>query len=107
MRQIIYFLRMLCLVKVRKKHSHSILITLIILLNDSKAGVLQRDNAQHPAVIRWLIDNDPDTLKNNIMALLSQTGSQRVVSLLMLMQNDFTTYVRLRYRRFLCQMNIY
>lgn len=31
------------------------------------------------------------------MALLSQTGSQRVVSLLMLMQNDFTTYVRLRY----------
>lgn len=46
-----------------EKHSHSILITLIILLNDSKAGVLQRDNAQHPAVIRWLIDNDPDTLK--------------------------------------------
>ncbi|EHH7578539.1 hypothetical protein J5J28_004942, partial [Escherichia coli] len=62
-----------------------------------KLGVLQRDNAQHPAVIRWLIENDPDTLKNNIMALLSQTGSQRVVSLLMLMQNDFTTYVRLRY----------
>ncbi|EMV5268746.1 hypothetical protein AACN63_004734 [Escherichia coli] len=62
-----------------------------------KLGFLQRDNAQHPAVIRWLIDNDPDTLKNNIMALLSQTGSQRVVSLLMLMQNDFTTYVRLRY----------
>lgn len=62
-----------------------------------KLGVLQRDNAQHPAVIRWLLDNEPDTLKRNIMVSLSQTDSQRVVSLLMLIQNDFTTYVRLRY----------
>lgn len=62
-----------------------------------KLGVLQRDNAQHPAVIRWLLDNEPDTLKRNIMASLSQMDNQRVVSLLMLIQNDFTTSVRLRY----------
>ncbi|MEB6617821.1 hypothetical protein MXL95_22765 [Escherichia coli] len=62
-----------------------------------KLGVLQRDNAQHPAVIGWLLDNEPDTLKNNIIALLSQTDSRRVVSLLMLIQNDFATYIRLRY----------
>ncbi|EDE2123724.1 hypothetical protein GBD58_24960, partial [Salmonella enterica] len=62
-----------------------------------KLGVLQRDNAQHPAVIRWLLDNEPDTLKNNIIALLSQTDSRHVVSLLMLIQNDFATYIRLRY----------
>lgn len=31
------------------------------------------------------------------MALLSQTDSRRVVSLLMLIQNDFATYIRLRY----------
>ena len=37
-RQIIYFLRIFMSGKGPEKHSHSILITLIILLNDSKAG---------------------------------------------------------------------
>lgn len=62
-----------------------------------KLGVIERENAQHPDVIRWLLDNEPGTLTENILSLLTQAGSERTVSLLELIQTDFSTELRLRY----------
>ena len=38
-----------------------------------KLGVIERENAQHPAVICWLIHNEPDTLADNTATWLNQT----------------------------------
>lgn len=62
-----------------------------------KLGVIERDNAQHPDVIRWLLDNEPGTLAENTSALLSQAGCERTVSLLDLIQTEFSTEFRLQY----------
>ncbi len=62
-----------------------------------KLGVIEWDNAQHPDVIRWLLDNEPGTLAENTSALLSQAGCERTVSLLDLIQTEFSTEFRLRY----------
>lgn len=62
-----------------------------------KLGVIERDNAQHPDIIRWLLDNEPGTLAENTSALLSQADCERTVSLLDLIQTDFSTETRLRY----------
>lgn len=62
-----------------------------------KLGVIERENAQHPDVIRWLLDNDPGTLAENTSVLLSQASCERTVSLLDLIQKEFSTELRLRY----------
>ncbi|GKW27539.1 hypothetical protein AB6D34_14025 [Pectobacterium brasiliense] len=62
-----------------------------------KLGVIERENAQHPAVTHWLLDNDPVTLAENTTVLLSQTDSKRVISLLQFIQQDFSINTRFRY----------
>ncbi len=62
-----------------------------------KLGVIERENAQHPAVICWLIDNEPDTLADNTATWLNQTNSQRAISILMLVQKEFPIDIRFRY----------
>lgn len=62
-----------------------------------KLAVMERENAQHPDIIHWLLDNAPETLKENTAALLVQTGGERAIKLLALIQREFTTELRLRY----------
>ncbi|XDN94198.1 hypothetical protein KPL62_18625 [Enterobacter ludwigii] len=74
-----------------------------VVIRLKKLGVIERDNAQHPDVIRWLLDNEPGTLAENTSSLLSQAGSERTVSLLDLIQAEFSTKIRLRYSEIFMQ----
>lgn len=62
-----------------------------------KLAVIERENAQHPDIIHWMLDNAPETLKENTAALLGQSGGERAIRLLALIQHEFTTELRLRY----------
>lgn len=62
-----------------------------------KLAVIERENAQHPDIIHWLLDNSPETLKENTVALFSQSGGERAIKLLALILREFTTELRLRY----------
>lgn len=62
-----------------------------------KLAVIERENAQHPDIISWLLENAPDTLAENTAALLNQTGSERAISLLALIQREFSPELRLQY----------
>ncbi|CAM8681439.1 MULTISPECIES: hypothetical protein [Leclercia] len=62
-----------------------------------KLAVIERENAQHPDIIHWLLDNAPETLKENTAALLGQSGGERAIKLLALIQREFSTELRLRY----------
>lgn len=68
-----------------------------------KLGVIERENAQHPYVIRWLLDNELGTLAENTSVLLSQASCERTVSLLDLIQTEFSTEIRLRYSEIFMQ----
>lgn len=62
-----------------------------------KLGVLQRENAQHPAVTTWLLEHDTLTLKKNIEILLVITDGERSLTLLDIIQKDWPLEQRLRY----------
>lgn len=62
-----------------------------------KLAVIERENAQHPDIIHWLLDNAPETLKENTAALLGQSGGERAIKVLALIQREFTPELRLRY----------
>lgn len=62
-----------------------------------KLAVIERENAQHPDIIRWLLEHQPGTLKDNMAALLNQTSSERTIKLLALIQREFSVELRLRY----------
>ncbi|QOV70877.1 hypothetical protein [Citrobacter sp. BDA59-3] len=65
-----------------------------------KLGVLQRYNAQHPAVITWLLDNDALTLRQNLMLLLGLDEGGKSLFLLEMTLKDWSIEQRLRYLNF-------
>lgn len=63
-------------------------------------GYLQRYNAQHPAVIKWLLANDTPALKENVMILLGIAEGEKSLALLGMILKDWPLEQRLKYLAF-------